>query len=228
VMILCIAGLVFTLTRQVWVGAALGTVVAMLCDRRLRRWVPGAAIGVVVLVLVALAFVPGLQTSVNSRANDQGSVWDRLNSDAAALRMFSARPATGFGWGNFGKDSVPYYRLAATYPLSSITVAHNMPLSNAAELGLLGVGLWLVIFLMGVVGPAFGRAPPSVEPWRLALIAGAIAWFIQSNLSPLDYAFDNYVIWLFAGIVLGGRERSPAKSHQPLKEAASTLRLSPA
>jgi putative inorganic carbon (hco3(-)) transporter len=228
IMILCVGGMVFTLTRQVWVGAALGALVAMLCDRRLRRWVPGAAVGAVLTVLVALAFVPGLQHSVNSRANDQGSVWDRLNSDAAALRMVAARPALGFGWGNFGKDSVPYYRLAATYPLSSITVAHNMPLSNAAELGLLGAGLWLVIVLMGVVAPAFGRAPPSVEPWRLALIAGMIAWFIQSNLSPLDYAFDNYVIWLWAGIVLGGRERAPARSSEPLREAARALRLSPA
>jgi O-antigen ligase len=92
-------------------------------------------VGAVLLVLVAFAFVPGLQASVNSRTNDQGPVWDRLNSDAAALRMVSARPALGFGWGNFGKDSVPYYRLAGTYPLSSITVAHNMLLSNATELG---------------------------------------------------------------------------------------------
>ncbi len=228
IMILCVGGMVFTLTRQVWVGAALGAIVAMLCDRRLRRWVPGAAVGAVLLVLLALAFVPGLQTNINSRANDQGSVWDRLNSDAAALRMVSARPAIGFGWGKFGKDSVPYYRLAATYPLSSITVAHNMTLSNAAELGLLGAGLWLVIVLMGIVAPVFGRAPPSVEPWRLALIAGAIAWFIQSNLSPLDYAFDNYVIWLWAGIVVGGRERAPARSSEPLRDAARALRLSPA
>jgi O-antigen ligase len=228
IMILCVAGIVFTLTRQVWVGAALGAVVAMLCDRRLRRWVPAAALGAVLLVLLAFAFVPGLQASVNSRANDQGSVWDRLNSDAAALRMVSARPALGFGWGKFGKDSVPYYRLAATYPLSSITVAHNMTLSNAAELGLLGAGLWLLVVFMGIVAPMFGRAPPSIEPWRLALIAGAIAWFIQSNLSPLDYAFDNYAVWLLAGIVVGGRERAPAQSSEPLKEAARALRLSPA
>jgi putative inorganic carbon (HCO3(-)) transporter len=227
IMILCLAGLVFTLTRQVWLGAALGAIVAMLCDRRLRRWVPGAVVGAVVVVLIALAFVPGLQASVNSRTNDQGPVWDRLNSDAAALRMVAARPALGFGWGNFGKDSVPYYRLAATYPLSSITVAHNMVLSNATELGLLGAALWLVIVLIGLVGPAVGRAPPSVEPWRLALIAGMIAWFIQSNLSPLDYAFDNYVIWLWAGIVLGGRERAPARSSEPLRGVARALRLSP-
>jgi O-antigen ligase len=121
--------------------------------------------------------------------------------------MMEARPALGFGWGEFGAKSPPYYRLSSTYPLSTIDVAHNMPLSNAAELGLVGVAMWVVVMLMGIVAPTLGRAPPAVEPWRLALIAIAIAWFVQANLSPLDYAFDNWMIWLWAGIVVGGRER---------------------
>ena len=81
----------------------------------------------------------------------------------------------------------------------AIDIAHNMELSNAAELGLVGVGLWVVIMLMGLVAPALGRAPPDVEPWRLALIAVAIAWFVRSDFTPLDYAFDNYIVWLSAG-----------------------------
>ena len=228
VMVLCGAGIIFTLTRQVWVGAAAGAVAAMVCDRRLRRYLPVTLAGAAIIAVLALAFVPGLQASFNSRTSDQGSVWQRLNSDAAALRMVEARPALGFGWGDFGKDSTPYYRLAATYPISSIEFAHNMPLSNGAELGLVGVGLWLVIGLLGIIAPAFGRAPPAVEPWRLALIAVAIAWFVQANLSPLDYAFDNYIIWLWAGIVVGGRERAAAAaaaepaiaSHVPNMSAA--------
>lgn len=207
VMVLCVAGILFTLTRQVWLGAGVGAAVAMLSNRRLRRYLPVTAAVTLIAVVAALAFVPGLQQSINNRTNDQSSVWDRLNSDAAALRMVEARPALGFGWGEFGADSTPYYRLAATYPLSTIDVAHNMPLSNAAELGLLGLVLWVVVMLVGIVGPTLGRAPPAVEPWRIALVAIAIAWFVQANLSPLDYAFDNYMIWLWAGIVAGGRRR---------------------
>jgi putative inorganic carbon (hco3(-)) transporter len=223
VMVLCGAGIIFTLTRQVWVGAAAGAVAAMLCDRRLRRYLPVTLAGAAIIAVLALAFVPGLQASINSRTSDQGSVWQRLNSDAAALRMVEARPALGFGWGDFGKDSTPYYRLAATYPISSIQFAHNMPLSNGAELGLVGVGLWVVIGLLGIVAPAFGRAPPAVEPWRLALIAVAIAWFVQANLSPLDYAFDNYIIWLWAGIVVGGRERAVGTSEPALASHVPSL-----
>ena len=207
VMALCTAGILFTLTRQIWVGAGVGAVAAMLAHRRLRAWLPLAATGAAVVVVIALVLVPGLSQSVSQRASDQASIWDRLNSDAAALRMAEARPALGFGWGEFGSASIPYYRLASTYPLTSVSEAHNLPLSNAAELGLVGLLLWLGILLFGLGGPAVRRAPPELEPWRLGLIAIGAAWFIQCNLSPLDYAFPNYVVWLWAGVVAGGMPR---------------------
>ena len=81
---------------------------------------------------------------------------------------------------------------------------------------------------MGIIAPAFGRAPPAVEPWRLALIAVAIAWFVQANLTPLDYAFDNYLIWLWAGIVVGGRERGPGRRCVSLRVANRAPSLSAA
>ena len=73
-MVMCAVGIVLTLTRQVWVGAAVGAAVAMLCNRRLRGWLPFAAVGAAIIVFAALAFVPGLRASANQRANDQGSV----------------------------------------------------------------------------------------------------------------------------------------------------------
>jgi O-antigen ligase len=227
VMILCAVGIVLTVTRQVWVGTAVGAGAAMLCNRRLRSYLPFMAVAAAIVVFAALAFIPGLRASANQRANDQGSVYQRLSSDGAALRMFEAKPALGFGWGGFAADATPYYRLAATYPVMAIDIAHNMALSNAAELGLVGVGLWLVIMLMGLVAPSIGRAPPDVEPWRLALIAVAIAWFIQSNLSPLDYAFDNYIVWLWAGIVVGGRERAAKFVPKPVRPSPRPLPLAP-
>ena len=91
--ILCAAGMLYTLTRQVWAGGVAGIVVAMLADRRLRRWLPFVAAGAAIVVLLSLAFIPGLSSSISQRAGDQSPVWDRLNSDAAALRMVEARPA---------------------------------------------------------------------------------------------------------------------------------------
>ena len=204
VMVLCAAGVLFTLTRQTWVAAGAGAAAAMVSDRRLRPWLPITGIAAAVVVVLSLSVIPGLSQNVSKRASDQTPVWDRLNSDAAALRMVEARPAIGFGWGRFGTDSRTYYRLAATYPLTSVGTAHNMTLSNASELGLGGVALWLTIIVVAIVVPACRRASPELEPWRIGLIAVAVAWFIQSNFTPLDYAFDNYVVWLWAGIVAIG------------------------
>jgi putative inorganic carbon (hco3(-)) transporter len=208
VMALCAAGILFTLTRQTWVAAGAGAVAAMISDRRLRPWLPAAALAAAVVVVLSLGVIPGLSQNVSERTSDQTPVWDRLNSDAAALRMVEAQPAIGFGWGRFGAESKPYYRLAATYPLTSVGTAHNMTLSNASELGLSGAALWLLIIVLAIVIPACRRASPEIEPWRIGLIAVAVAWFIQSNFTPLDYAFDNYVVWLWAGIVaIGSGER---------------------
>jgi hypothetical protein len=97
-----------------------------------------------------------------------------------------------------------------------------MALSNASELGLVGAVLWLAIVFAAIVWPARRRVVSEVEPWRIGLIAVAVAWLIQANLTPLDYAFDNYVIWLWAGIVAMGsamtNERQaavPAASEEP-------------
>jgi putative inorganic carbon (hco3(-)) transporter len=211
VIVLCAAGMLYTVTRQVWAGGAAGIVVAMLSDRRLRVWLPAITAGGAVIVALSLALVPGLSSSVSQRTAAQGPVWDRLNSDWAAVRMVEARPALGFGWGMYGQDSIPYYRLANTYPLTSVSNAHNVSLSNAAELGLLGVALWISILIAGIVMPGIRRGPPQIEPYRLGLIAMATAWFVQSNFTPFDYAFDNYVVWLLAGIVAGAFTLRPTQ-----------------
>jgi putative inorganic carbon (hco3(-)) transporter len=225
VMALCAAGILFTLTRQTWIAAGAGAAAAMVSDRRLRPWLPAAAIAAAVVVLASLTAIPGLQQNVSRRASDQTPVWDRLNSDAAALRMVEDQPAIGFGWGRFGADSRPYYRLAATYPLTSVGTAHNMTLSNASELGLSGAALWLTIIVLAIVIPACRRASPEIEPWRIGLIAVAVAWFIQSNFTPLDYAFDNYVVWLWAGIVAIGSNRRAPRVSAPPETAASKPRM---
>jgi O-antigen ligase len=207
VIALCVAGILFTLTRQTWVGAAAGVLAAMLADRRLRVWLPLAAVATAAIIALALAVVPGLAQNVSQREADQSSIWDRLNSDGAALRMVEARPALGFGWGTFAEASAPYYRLTSSYPLSAVSEVHNVPLSNAAELGFFGFALWVVIVFEGIGAPAVRHAASALEPWRIALIAVAVAWLAQSNLAPLDYAFDNYVVWLVAGTVAGASRR---------------------
>ena len=56
---LCLLGLVLTLTRQVWAGAAAGALLASVGSRRLRRHLPAAMIAGVVVIGGALLVIPG-------------------------------------------------------------------------------------------------------------------------------------------------------------------------
>jgi putative inorganic carbon (HCO3(-)) transporter len=217
---LALLGLVLTLTRQVWAGAAAGVLLACLTNRRLRRYLPAAVLVGIVIVGGALVVVPGLQSKLNDRAQAKGPVWDRLNSDAAALRMFESRPLLGFGWGTFPRYSRQYYHVAKTYPLSAVGEVHNVALSNAAELGAVGLALWFLALAAAMTAPFRRRGPPELEVWKLGLIAVAVAWLVQANFAPLAYAFDNYLPWLFAGIALGLRPAAGSTERaQPARRA---------
>jgi O-antigen ligase len=212
VAVLCLAGIIFTVTRQAWLGAAVGSLVALGAAPRLRAYAVPLIAGGVLLVIVAFAVVPGLQERAGSRANDQAPVWDRLNSDRAGAAMVAARPILGFGWGKFFESSEPYYKQAATYPLTQVPALHSVFLSNAVELGMVGALIWVAGLLMALGGAILRRGPPDLEPWRLGLLAFAVCWLVVSNFTPLGYTFGSYLLWLWAGMVGGGALPRPGSS----------------
>lgn len=224
----CAAGIVFTLTRAVWLAAVIASLVALLATRGLRRYTIPAVLAGLVTVGIALAAVPGLTGSATQRADSQLPVWDRLNSDAAALRMIADRPVLGFGWSRFTTDSLPYFHEAANYPLTGSTIeVHNVFLSNAVELGLLGASVWLAGLLLGVVRPIFNRrGPPELEPWRVSLLAIFVFWFVVANFGPVAYAFPTFLMWLWAGIVHSGRRR-PAEVPETVRPVGQPLLAPP-
>jgi O-antigen ligase len=202
VLILCAVGIVLTLTRAVWIASAVAPVVAMLCSPASRRWLLPALLLGGVVAWGALHYVPGLQGKADSRTEDQRPVWDRLNTDEAALRMVGERPVLGWGWNSFVARGTDELRQTGDYPLTGAgLVVHNVFLSNAVELGLAGLAAWLGAFVLGIGATAALRAPPALEPWRLGLIALAINYVIVANFGPLGYAFPTLLLWTWAGIV---------------------------
>jgi putative inorganic carbon (HCO3(-)) transporter len=195
-------GVLFTLTRAVWIGAIAGTLVAMLVVPRARRWVlPVVLVGVVATMAVFL-LVPGLESKASSRIDDQSPVWARYNTNSAALRMVEARPLFGFGWQTFPLVGTDYMRQAERYPLagSAGLEVHNVFLSHAAELGLVGGLLWAAALLGAIGGAIVRRGPPELHPWRVGLLAIFVAFLVIANFGPLSYPFPNLLLWTWAGI----------------------------
>ncbi len=202
VVALCLFDLVFIQERSVWVGAALATLLACLAAPQLRRRMLLIVLAVAVAVLAAFAFVPGLHERTVERINDRQTEWDRLNLNHAAENMVAARPLFGFGLGTFAARNAPYFELSPDYPLSGIGgEIHNVVLSYAVELGLVGTFIWLLGLALAVGGAILTRGPPELYPWRIGLIAVATIWFVVANLTPMVQPFPNYLLWLWAGVV---------------------------
>jgi putative inorganic carbon (HCO3(-)) transporter len=207
---LCLVGVILALTRAAWLGAIVASPLALLAARETRRFVVPAAIACVGLVLGALAAIPGLQQEVDKRQGDKPPIWDRRNSNAAALRMIAARPLIGFGWGRFGRDGPAYFRQSQDYPLTIVNDLHNVYLSRAVALGLIGGILWLVALLTAVGGAIMRRGPPELRAWKLGLIAVAGSLFVVWVTTPAGFALPTLLLWMWAGVAWGGRDQSAA------------------
>lgn len=207
---LCLLGTFLTLQRSVWLATVLATIVAMLSVRDLRRlMLPALTVGAIA-ILTALAFIPGLAGHTQERLGNQRTVQDRANANRAAVNMVESRPLQGFGWNEFEKRSVEYFELDPDYGLSR-TVVHNLFLGLAAELGLIGLTLWVLGFLLAIGGALSGRSPPDLQPWRVGLVAIAVFYLVVSNFVP-PVVFPNLIVWLWAGIVWAGRQQLGAES----------------
>jgi putative inorganic carbon (hco3(-)) transporter len=211
---LCAVGIVLTLTRAIWLGAAVAAVAVLFTQPRLWRLAPAAAIVGVLLVVGALALVPGLQASAEERSGDEAPVWVRENTNLAALRIIEARPLTGVGWERF-KDANPHWiRQQDDIPMAGVGEGvHNVFLANASELGLPGAFLWLAGAVVGIGGALVRRVAPELRPWQILLLGTTVMVVVAGSLGPLPYAFPLLALWTLAGAV-GARSgiRSPGRS----------------
>jgi putative inorganic carbon (hco3(-)) transporter len=209
---LCVLGLLFTLTRSAWIATILATAITLAVVPGLRRYLLPVTVAVLTLVMAALAVLPGFEASVQQRTDNQLTVWERRNVDAAALNMVSHRPLTGFGIGRFNEENTDYFTLQSGIPMFVTTqiALHNVFLLLAVELGLIGATLYACSFLT-VIGTALAsRGPPEMHRWKVGLLAIALYWIVGAQFVPLGQVFANMVPWMWAGIVLGGVRRSPA------------------
>jgi O-antigen ligase len=130
--------------------------------------------------------------------------------------MVEAKPLTGFGWDRFRHESGPYFELQDIPLTATDDVIHNVPLSNAAEIGLIGTGLWAIGLILAAFGALTARAGPDLRPWKIGFVAVAIMWFCVLNLTPLNQVFPNIMLWTWAGIMFAARQPEYAEAPAPV------------
>ncbi len=210
---LCLLGTLLTVTRSVWLGTIVGSIAALLVARETRRYVPSAIVGGLAIVLVAFATIPGLQAQASERRDNDRPLWDRQNSNAAALRMLEEKPAFGFGWGTYRVKAIDYYRQADDIPLTIIQDVHSVYLNNAVELGLVGAGLWAFALMWAIGGAITRRGPPDLRPWKIGLVGLTCMYLVVAGTTPLSFTLPTLLIWTWAGMCWIGPPRRSIAEH---------------
>jgi O-antigen ligase len=207
--LLTVAAVGASLSRGAWVGIGLGAATMMVFWGHRSRLL--LAIGIIAAVPVAaLAFLNLLPVELSARlataldyfrfidvrseviTSDNWAVLERVAHWQAAVDMIAANPIFGVGAGNYPAVYEQYMVAGWKEPLGH---AHNYYLNMAAETGLTGLGLYLIL-----LGTAFA----SVIAWLLryreartgdlfwrAILLGVLGALVAASVHNL---FDNLFV----------------------------------
>jgi hypothetical protein len=184
-----LSALLLTFSRAALGGLAVGGIVALLLlwPRLKRRegWF-GLALAAGLAGLAASAIFAAWAPFYSARALasepvEMRSLADRIVFTDYALRAIGERPLQGAGAGNFPWRASAYLR-DTFFDLRGDNV-HNIYLSAAAELGLIGLGLMVIGLVSGgVAGARATRASPNAPDADRAALLGIVAALLAVGL----------------------------------------------
>jgi O-antigen ligase len=185
--------LVLTLSRS-----SLGALLVGLGVLAALRWRPTRALyialAVIVIGAVAVAASPrtfGLNQGINGASSGRGGLI------SGGISLFGERPVYGYGSGSFEKQYQRHHRGTAT----SLSASHTIPVTIAAEQGLIGELAYLGLVIAAIVCLVAGARG---DPIRSAVAAAFIALIFHTMLYA-DFLEDPMSWALLAlGVSLAG------------------------
>jgi O-antigen ligase len=192
------ACLVLTLSRSGLAALLVGLAVLAAL-----RWKPGRAlvVAVVVIALGALAVAAspktfGLNQGINGASSGRGGLV------SGGLSLFGDRPVWGYGSGSF----VTEYRLHSRHNFTSLSASHTIPITVAAEQGLIGELAYLAFVIAAIV--CVVRRSRG-DPVRSAVAAAFVA-LIFDTLLYADFLEDP-TTWVLLAVGLALAALPPAE-----------------
>ncbi len=210
-----LVGLALSLSRSAMIGLAFGLLV-LLAHPAFRR----VALGILVVLLLLLAggsraiersqeatiIAERFQTLGSGSSGTAGG--GRLGIYRTAPSIIADHPVFGVGEGNFSQYSARYGLLEAGRPFNH---AHNMLLTFAIELGLVGFAAFLAL-LVGVWRSARRGLRGEHRPLALGVVSGLVALFVCAlfEYPPRTNVLMGVLIVLLGTLVAfeGSTERS--------------------
>jgi O-antigen ligase len=196
---LCLAvlwvGLVLSLSQSSLAGLLVG--LAILGALRFGARYAAAAIGAAVAVglVLVLAFPHAIRLNVNSLQSLNGSTSGRADLVRGGIDLFADRPLQGWGSGAFAHE---FRRQKETSDERAAAASHTIPITVAAEQGVLGLALYVLLLIV-----AFGRLGRAVRgsPARAAILAAFAGLVVHTFL----YAafLEDPLVWTLLAVGTG-------------------------
>jgi O-antigen ligase len=202
-----LAGLVTSFSQSSIAALLLGLAVLAAWRWDVRRTLGGAAVllalGAAVLLLAPSGLHFGLKGSTGSTSNATSG---RANLISGGLKLFGQRPLEGYGSGSFETE---YKRHAAASGANATSASHTIPVTVAAEQGVLGLALYIALLALAfvVLFRGAGRSPPRIA------VAACFAALVLHTWTYADFLEDPFT-WALLGIGLAfaraGRTAQPS------------------
>ena len=203
---LCTASVFLTLSRGGLIALAVGLVAAVVVVNR-GRWV---VVGVTLVVaLGGLAYFTVLAPSAAlERVTSVDSGSGREDIWAVGWRMVEAHPVRGVGSGNFQRSSVHYLLQPGAierndFIVDTPEVAHNIYLQVLAELGVVGLALFVAILLFSLACALKAALRFDATGDRgMAMVARGVFLALLSLLAAYFFVSEQYSkqLWLLLGL----------------------------
>ena len=189
-----------TLVRGAWFGFAVGAGVTLVLARR-----RVLALGLLVIVIAAALALPAVHERLQTIGNPaDDTTRDRLAMLKGGLRLVREHPVSGIGPGQV-KHLYPVYAPADALRRHTSHL-HDTPLQIVVERGVVGLALWLWIFVafFARTGRILRRVPASATADR-ALVIGAVAAvaaFLVAGLFEYNFGDTEVLLVTLAAMAL--------------------------
>jgi len=146
-LVLTLAGIYFTATRGPWLGLGLVLITFLVSETPVRKTV------LRLVACIAVSAAIGLSNKFSLGQNNlffgrQNTVTDRIVTWLVSMDMIKAHPVFGIGFGRFNAKWEDYYKPSNGLEFDGFDGSHNTWLSVAAEVGLPGLALYLVMAVL--------------------------------------------------------------------------------
>jgi O-antigen ligase len=158
------------------------------------------ALAAAFVLLAPASFHFGLKGSSGSASNATSG---RATLIGGGLELFAKRPLEGYGSGSFETEYKRHSKASAASAENATSASHTIPVTIAAEQGLVGLAVYVALLLaaFAVLMRGAGRSPPRIA------IAACFAALVLHTWTYADFLEDPFTWTLLAlGVALARQD----------------------